>query len=229
MTPHKTAPQWLENAVIVGLQELLVLRLERAPAADTINAVVDVWLHALMTANTTWVSALDAWRVANGFAVLLRARDEWPAPKALLDAMPARVMPVALPAPTSNSVSPAVRQQIDTLVKKVRRPAGDVGRHELLAVMARHIGAQHGVSAEQLARALNTSARHIRTLVTELRMDGEHVCVTPGEGYFMAETDADVTATCEFLKSRALKSLLLASRMTKVSIPDLVGQLKLPT
>jgi hypothetical protein len=223
------APSWLENAVIEGLQALLVLRLDRAPAADTINAVVDVWLHALMASNTTWISHLDAARLSAGFARLLHSCQQWPAPKALIDAMPARVMPTALPAPTSNTVSPAVRQQIDTLVKKVRRPASDVGRHELLAVMARHIGAHNGVSVEALARTLNTNARHIRTLVTELRMDGEHVCGTPGEGYFMAETDEDVTATCEFLKSRALKSLLLASRMTKVSIPDLVGQLKLPT
>jgi len=227
--PAKQAPQWLENAVIEGLQALLVLRLKDAPAADTINAVVDVWLHALMAANTTWISHLDAARVAAGFATLSRAREHWPAPKTLLDAMPARVMPTALPAPTSNNVPPAVREQIDALVKKVRRPPAEVGRHDLLSVLRGHIGAHKGASAEYLAKALNCNPRHIRALVTELRMDGEHVCGTPAEGYFMAETDADVTATCEFLKSRALKSLLLASRMAKVSIPDLVGQMKLPT
>jgi hypothetical protein len=227
--PTNQAPQWLENAVIDGLQALLLLRLDRAPAADTINAVVDVWLHALMAANTTWISHLDAARVKAGFETLLRTCQHWPAPRALLDAMPARVMPTALPAPTSNTVSAQVREQIDTLVKKVRRPAGEVGRHDLLSVLRGHIGAHKGASVEQLARALNCTPRHIRVLVTELRMDGEHVCGTPAEGYFMAETEADVSATCDFLKNRALKSLLLASRMAKVSIPDLVGQMKLPT
>ena len=37
-----TAPQWLENSLIEGLQMLLTLRLRNAPASDTIDAVVDV-------------------------------------------------------------------------------------------------------------------------------------------------------------------------------------------
>ena len=164
-----------------------------------------------------------------GFESLLRRAEHWPAPRALLDAMPDRAPQLSLPPPRSNTMSDAVREQIDSLTQRLRRPAKDVRRHDLLAAMRSHIGAHQGASAEQLAHGLGVNARHIRVLVTELRMDGEHICGTPGEGYFMAETAADVTATCDFLKSRALKSLLLASRMTKISIPDLVGQLKLNT
>lgn len=221
--------KWLEAEVIDGLSALLVLRLARSPAADTINAVCDVWLHAMMGWGLTWNAELDATRLRHGFMLLAGSVAEWPAPSQLREIMPAREAQRALPPPRSNTMSPNMRAQIDSLTKRLRRPPSDVGRHHLLAVLSKHIGATNGASAEQLAHALGVNTRHIRVLVTELRMDGEHVCGTPGEGYFMAESPEDLTATCEWLKSRALKSLLLASRMTKVSIPDLVGQLKLPT
>ena len=45
------APHWLEVVVIEGLQMLLTLRLRNAPAHDTITAVLDVWLMAIMSRN----------------------------------------------------------------------------------------------------------------------------------------------------------------------------------
>jgi len=223
------APEWLDKIVADGLSALLVLRLERTPAADTINAVADVWLHALMHSGTTWSEALDAPRVEKAFSRLTTLAHTWPSPSTLLRAMPAREPQLALPPPRSNAMPPGIREQIAALTRRQRGTAPEVDRHQLLTVLRQHIGATNGASAEQLARALNCNARHIRALVTDLRMDGEHVCGTPGEGSFMANTADDVTHTCEFLKSRALKSLLLASRRSKIAIPDLVGQMKLPT
>lgn len=225
------APEWLDEAVADGLSALLLLRLDRAPAADTINAVADVWLHALMHSGTTWSAVLDAARVRLGFSLLIGRAQQWPAPRDLLQLLPAREPAAALPPPRSNGMSADLRAQLDALTKKQTRHADAVyiGRHDLLAAMRNHHGAGNGISAEQLARELHCTARHVRVLVTELRMDGEHICGTPAEGYFMAESPEDLISTCDFLKGRALKSLLLASRMTKVSIPDLFGQMKLPT
>lgn len=54
------APHWLEVVVIEGLQMLLTLRLRNAPASDTITAVLDVWLVAIMNRNPVWIEERDA-------------------------------------------------------------------------------------------------------------------------------------------------------------------------
>jgi len=226
---NHNAPAWLENALIDGLQMLKSMALKGAPGHDTTTATLDGWCHAVMSWGITWQQDLDEPRIAAGFQALFGTVRDWPAPADLRDRMPKRIERQALPPPRSNAMPPGIREQIDKLTQRTRRPAGDVGRHELLAEMGKHVGAAKGVSAEYLAHALRVNPRHIRVLVTELRLEGAHICGTPGEGYYMAESPEDLVTTCEWLKSRALKSLLLASRMTKVSIPDLFKQLKLPT
>ena len=103
----------------------------------------------------------------------------------------------------------------------------------LLAALADHIGADHGISVEQLAfriygpGATQRDQRMIRRLVVELRRAGEHICADPAHGYFMAETDAELNDTCRFLYDRALTSLTQISAMKRVSLPDLAGQLRI--
>lgn len=99
----------------------------------------------------------------------------------------------------------------------------------LLATLQRHIGAALGITAEQLATAHGCEKRHIRSLISELRMDGHAVCGHPRTGYYMAETGAEIEDTCNFLRSRAMHSLTLESRLRKTTLPELLGQLKLKT
>lgn len=105
----------------------------------------------------------------------------------------------------------------------------------LLEVLSRHIGARCGVSADQLAEeclSAQPGARDLRRLrraVQELREDGHHICGTPSTGYYVAATADELNATCEFLYDRAMCSLKQISRMKGVSLPDLRGQLRLPT
>jgi hypothetical protein len=224
-----TAPLWLEQRVIEGIQGLLVMRLEGAPAADTINATVDMWLEALMACGTTWQEDLDAARVTEAFRQLTHRREQWPPPRTLLNVMPARAPQQALPPPRSSTMSPEMREQLKKITKRQRAQPGQCGKHDLLAAMRGHIGKTNGASVAQLARQLNTEERHVRTLVTLLRMDGEHVCGHPKEGYYMAANDDELNATFEFLNSRAMKTLTLLSKMRRVALPDLIGQLRLPT
>ncbi len=102
-------------------------------------------------------------------------------------------------------------------------------RHDLQRVLATHIGKDKGVTAEALARALDIPARMVRHLVTELREEGVAVCGHPSNGYFIAETPEELNATCKFLRGRAMKSLELESRLRKIPLPDLLGQLHLKT
>ena len=100
---------------------------------------------------------------------------------------------------------------------------------QLLAVLARHIGRGNGITAGQLAQALQVPERRIRSWVSELRDDGNAICGTPRDGYFIAHTPEELEETCEFLRHRAMHSLHLESRLRKIPLSDLLGQLHVPT
>jgi len=106
--------------------------------------------------------------------------------------------------------------------------------HTLLAALRNHIGRDCGVTAQQLVVEVlgHTSAgdeRRLRDLVVELRLQGHHVCAHPRGGYFLAASAEELEETCSFLRSRAMKGLQQISRMQGIALPDLVGQMHLPT
>lgn len=102
-------------------------------------------------------------------------------------------------------------------------------KHRVLTVLQGHIGAERGISAAQLAAQLDVEPRNVRSLVTELRMDGIAICGHPKTGYYIAATADELEYTCRFLRSRAMHSLTLESALRKVPLVELMGQLKLRT
>ena len=104
-----------------------------------------------------------------------------------------------------------------------------VNKDQLLALLSRHIGEKNGITAEQITLALCTPKRHVRTLVSELRLEGVAVCGHPRDGYFIAGNPYELERTCAFLRSRAMHSLVLESKLRHVPLPDLLGQLRLKT
>lgn len=101
--------------------------------------------------------------------------------------------------------------------------------HDLLTILARQVGRDNGIQVTTLAARLNITERQARELVTELRLSGHHICGTPRDGYFIAATADELEETLSFLTRRALSSLTLVSRMKNVAMPDLLGQIHLPT
>lgn len=114
--------------------------------------------------------------------------------------------------------------------------------HWLLATLQHHIGRDNGITARELVREVNTAAilrhhvggdlireRDLRTLVQELRLQGQHVCAHPTSGYYLAASPEELQVTLDFLRDRAVASLKQVAAMQRVSLPDLVGQLHLPT
>lgn len=99
----------------------------------------------------------------------------------------------------------------------------------VLDVLSRHVGAAAGISVRELATEARLTEREVRREVSALREDGIPVCGHPRTGYFIARHADELETTVEYLKSRALHSLRLASRLTKIPLVDLVGQLKLKT
>lgn len=105
----------------------------------------------------------------------------------------------------------------------------------VLSVLARHIGRAHGVTADQLAYEVlgqqphGAELRRLRACISRLREDGTAICGHPSTGYFIANSAEELDEGCRFLRARALHSLALEARLRKISLPDLIGQLHLPT
>ncbi len=115
-------------------------------------------------------------------------------------------------------------------------------QHVLLAVMRNHIGHAKGATARDLVAEYNREStklfgpdadqlteRALRSVVTELRLQGHHLCAHPRTGYFIAETADELLATLDFLEGRAKVSLQQSSAMRRTSLGSLFGQQVLPT
>ena len=91
--------QWIDREITRGLQGLLALRLDGAPAQDTINFTVDIWVAALAQRAVGWREQVDASRIQRAFAALFALARKWPTPAEFLAALPARYEPRLLPPP----------------------------------------------------------------------------------------------------------------------------------
>ena len=92
-----------------------------------------------------------------------------------------------------------------------------------------HTGKARGITAERLALQLGTTERQLRSMVSQAREEGLAISATPETGYFIAETPEELQESCEFLRSRAMHSLRMEAQLRRIPLPDLLGQLHLPT
>ncbi len=105
----------------------------------------------------------------------------------------------------------------------------------LLAELQKHIGAQNGISCNGLSVAVAglyanaATERQLRKTIEDLRRQGHHICGTPKTGYFIAQNEAELLATCGFLHDRAMTTLTQVAAMRRVALPDIAGQLRLRT
>ena len=119
------APHWLEVVVIEGLQMLLTLRLRNAPAHDTITAVLDVWLMAIMSRNPIWFEERDKPRFQAAFLRLAWTLEAWPAPAQLYRELPKLPDQCALEAPEQPIPrGEKIHRQIATLIDQVTEGKG---------------------------------------------------------------------------------------------------------
>jgi len=103
----------------------------------------------------------------------------------------------------------------------------------VLAELCLHIGKAKGITCKSLATAIRggsaraSDLRRIRHVIEALRLEGHHICAHPSDGYFIAKTDKELNETCNYLVNRAMKSLAQVSRMKRISLPDIHGQMRL--
>lgn len=99
--------------------------------------------------------------------------------------------------------------------------------NQLLNLLSAHQGQANGIGAGALSTKAGLSQRQLRKFISALRDEGIAICGKPNTGYFVPITPEELRESCAFLEHRALTSLRLLSRMKKVSLPDLLGQLRL--
>ena len=92
-----------------------------------------------------------------------------------------------------------------------------------------HLGKANGVSAEMLAAKLHMPERLLRALVSQARSNGLPISATPSTGYYVAQTAAELQESIDFLRSRAMNSLVIARQLRCIPMPALQGQQTLPT
>lgn len=107
---------------------------------------------------------------------------------------------------------------------------------QVLTELSHHIGKDNGIHVRELVQRItgqlvnpHALERQVRTIVSDLRMQGHHICAHPSSGYFMAATAGELDETCKFLVDRSLTTLAQVSRMKNIALPDLHGQLHLKT
>lgn len=107
---------------------------------------------------------------------------------------------------------------------------------QVIAELARHIGADSGIHVAELVRRISgqpvSSAlleRKVRQHITDLRLQGHHICGHPASGYYMAANGRELDATCAYLRARAMSSLVIISKLQGVAMPELMGQMSLAT
>lgn len=108
-----------------------------------------------------------------------------------------------------------------------RHNAARVTVADLMQALQDHHGKARGIVARHLCARLNIPERAVRDLITSARLEGHPICGTPAHGYYIAVEAAELEQTCQFLRSRAMHSLVLESRLRKVPLAVLLGQLPL--
>jgi hypothetical protein len=106
---------------------------------------------------------------------------------------------------------------------------------DLINLLRVQTGPRNGLRVTDLAELLlpgegkNQAVwRNIRSVIKGLRMQGYPICGHPSRGYYWASTPEDLSVTIAFLRDRAFSSLKQISRLKKVALPVLEGQLQLP-
>lgn len=116
-----TPAQWFRASIAQGLVRLVALSLPGTPPADTIELTREAWIEALWPTRA-WDADLDAPRIAAAFRTLMITCERWPAPVALLRALPARPQPPALPLPPASAEQRRrVAHMLAALVETIRK------------------------------------------------------------------------------------------------------------
>lgn len=107
-----------------------------------------------------------------------------------------------------------------------------------LMTLTNHIGALNAIGMGELYESVTgrqwrnriNDTRPIRQIITQLRREGQRICSSPaqnGGGYYLASAASELGDYLRKNKIRALKLLKMNATIEQISLPELLGQLKL--
>lgn len=97
----------------------------------------------------------------------------------------------------------------------------------LAMLFEHHSGSQCGIKAGALARSLSCSERELRFAVQAARESGTYIAATPGTGYYMPVTSAEIEHASSFLFSRAMASLKQVAAMKQIGLHAALKQMEM--
>jgi hypothetical protein len=119
-----TPAPWFTDVIVSGLQRLAAMRLPSTPYDGELKLAASVWIDSLWC-RRDWHPDPDASRLRHAFTALAGYARRWPAPADLLDQLPAKSPPKALPPdPPPRPTSPPSRPASPSL----HRPGPGPGR-----------------------------------------------------------------------------------------------------
>ncbi len=122
MKVHVKGPRWLGEIVKYHMERLRLLNLDASPPGVAMGEVTRIWAETI-AASGEFDEEEDSPRFHAAFLTLQRTLERWPAPKHLLEALPARPEPRKLPAPPATEADrERARVMLASITKKLRMP-----------------------------------------------------------------------------------------------------------
>ena len=112
---------WFSRVIAEGLQRLAAMHLVGTPTDAGLDLACAVWIDTLWY-RRAWHQDPDAARLRRAFAALSGSARRWPAPAELLDHLPARPQPLALPKPDRTPVGQAHLAVMKRLIARALKP-----------------------------------------------------------------------------------------------------------
>ena len=103
----------------------------------------------------------------------------------------------------------------------------------VLAALQMQVGRESALKASDLVEQITNlrtspgAERRLRQIVKRLRLDGYPVCAHSDCGYYWARTPEDLKKACDFLRGKAMSSLQQITKLNRLALPPLVGQIEI--
>ena len=108
---------------------------------------------------------------------------------------------------------------------------------KVLMILSRHVGQERSIDMGELySRVFGESYTHkinhtrrLRTIITALRQKGIPIGSTAaknGGGYYLVRAGSELDEYCGRLRRAALNKLALESKLRKLSLPELLGEMQ---
>lgn len=121
-------------------------------------------------------------------------------------------------------------------MKKLTDADREKYRTQLLMELTQHVGSSRIIGMGELYEVVFgksyqhriNDTRPLRTLITDLRRNGVRICEersSSGAGYYLASSTSELNRYCQRRTNEALRILAMISKMRKISLPALIGQL----